>query len=96
MVYKRMGIQTKTAVQQQMKMKLFFFHIVILLTSHYVAKVSLQVIVEVPGYGVLNGTIETSSFTDRQFYAFRSVYYAEKPTPENRFLVNSILFVGRL
>jgi hypothetical protein len=91
-----MGIQTKAAVQQQMKMKLFFFHIVILLTSHYVAKVSLQVIVEVPGYGVLNGTVGTSSFTDRQFYAFRSVYYAEKPTPENRFLVNSILFVGRL
>jgi hypothetical protein len=92
-----MKIQTKTAVQQQMKMKLFFYHIVgILLISHYVAEVSLQVIVEVPGYGVLNGTIETSSFTDRQFYAFRSVYYAEKPTPENRFLVNSILFVGRL
>jgi hypothetical protein len=88
-----MKIQTKTAVQQQMKMKLFFYHIVgILLISHYVAEVSLQVIVEVPGYGVLNGTVGTSSFTDRQFYAFRSVYYAEKPTPENRFLVRKILY----
>ncbi|EFX83387.1 hypothetical protein DAPPUDRAFT_240264 [Daphnia pulex] len=54
--------------------------------SHYVAEVSLQIILEVPGYGVLNGTNETSTYTERTFYAFRSVYYAEKPTPENRFL----------
>jgi len=67
-------------------MKLHFFRIATLLASLYVADVSLQVILEVPGYGVLNGTIETSSFTDRTFYAFRSVHYAEKPTPENRFL----------
>jgi hypothetical protein len=83
-----MKIQTETSVTAR-KMKLFFFPIVILLASRYVAEVSLQVILEVPGYGVLNGTIETSSFTDRTFYAFRSVYYAEKPTPENRFLVRT-------
>lgn len=59
-----------------------------LIASSYLATVSSEeVILEVPGYGVLNGTTETSSFTDRLFYAFRSVYYAEEPTPENRFLV---------
>jgi hypothetical protein len=73
-------------------MKSFFVPIVILLVSHYVAEVSLQVILEVPGYGVLNGTEETSTYTDRPFFAFRSVYYAEKPTPENRFLVSTLLF----
>ena len=71
-------------------MKAFFLPIVILLVAHYVAEVSLQVILEVPGYGVLNGTMETSTYTDRPFYAFRSVYYAEKPTPENRFLVRTL------
>ncbi|XP_046631305.1 cholinesterase 1-like isoform X3 [Daphnia pulicaria] len=64
----------------------FFISIAIVLFSHYVAEVSPQVILEVPGYGVINGTIETSTYTERTFYAFRSVYYAEKPTPENRFL----------
>lgn len=69
------------------KMKLFFIPLVILFAGHYVAEVSMQIILEVPGYGVLNGTNETSSFTERTFYAFRSVHYAEKPTPETRFLV---------
>ncbi|KAK4035777.1 hypothetical protein OUZ56_027860 [Daphnia magna] len=67
-------------------MKLFFIPLVILFAGHYVAEVSMQIILEVPGYGVLNGTNETSSFTERTFYAFRSVHYAEKPTPETRFL----------
>nr|CAH0102948.1 unnamed protein product [Daphnia galeata] len=63
----------------------------VFLASHYLVKVSPQIILEVPGYGVLNGTTESSSDTERPFYAFRSVafrsvYYAEMPTPENRFL----------
>jgi hypothetical protein len=68
----------------------FFISIAIVLFSHYVAEVSPQFILEVPGYGVINGTIETSTYTERTFYAFRSVYYAEKPTPENRFLVSTL------
>lgn len=49
---------------------------------------SSQNILEVPGYAVLNGTTETSTYTERLFYAFRGVFYAEQPTPENRFLVS--------
>ena len=71
-------------------MKSLFVSIVVILFSHYVAEVSPQVILEVPGYGVINGTMETSTYTERGFYAFRSVYYAEQPTPENRFLVSDI------
>jgi hypothetical protein len=67
----------------------FLIPIAILLASHYVAQVSPQVILEVPGYGVINGTIETSTYTERTFYAFRSVFYAEEPTPETRFLVST-------
>ncbi len=55
--------------------------------SLFFIEVSAQIILEVPGYGVLNGTTEKSTYTDRVFYAFRSVYYADKPTPQNRFLV---------
>ena len=72
-------------------MKPYVLAFVILLASCRVAKVSSQVILEVPGYAVLNGTTETSSYTERLFYAFRSVYYADKPTPQNRFLVKLIL-----
>ena len=46
-----------------------------------------QIILEVPGYAVLNGTEEASTYTERVFYAFRSVFYADQPTSENRFLV---------
>ncbi|KAI9552097.1 hypothetical protein GHT06_022434 [Daphnia sinensis] len=67
-------------------MKSLLLPIVFLLAGHYVAEVSAQVILEVPGYGVLNGTTENSTYTERPFYAFRGVFYAEKPTPENRFL----------
>lgn len=49
--------------------------------------VSSGIILPVPGYGTLNGTEETAIYTSRLFYAFRSVYYAEKPSPEVRFLV---------
>jgi hypothetical protein len=42
----------------------------------------------VPGYGVLNGTEEASVYNNRTFYGFRSVFYAEMPTPETRFLVS--------
>ncbi len=68
-------------------MKHFTGSIVVLLASFYLAEVSAQIILEVPGYGVLNGTTETSSFTERVFYSFKSVFYAEMPTPETRFLV---------
>jgi hypothetical protein len=75
------------------KMKLYSATILVLLAtgSFYSVEVSTQIILEVPGYGVLNGTTGTSSYTDRLFYTFRSVYYAEKPTPETRFLVINIL-----
>lgn len=69
-------------------MKSLLLPIVFLLAGYYVAEVSSQVILEVPGYGVLNGTIENSTYTERSFYAFRSVFYAEMPTPANRFLVS--------
>lgn len=49
-----------------------------------------QVILEVPGYAVLNGTEELSTYTERPFFAFRSVFYADKPTSENRFLVRRL------
>ncbi|XP_045023594.1 LOW QUALITY PROTEIN: acetylcholinesterase [Daphnia magna] len=67
-------------------MKSLLLPIIFLLAGYYVAEVSSQVILEVPGYGVLNGTIENSTYTERSFYAFRSVFYAEMPTPANRFL----------
>lgn len=67
-------------------MKSSFVTFAALLATSYLVSTE-AVILEVPGYGVLNGTIENSSFTERLFYAFRSVFYAEKPTPENRFLV---------
>lgn len=68
-------------------MKLILYTFLSVLAISNLAEVSTQVILEVPGYAVLNGTTETSSFTDRLFYAFRGVFYAEKPTPETRFLV---------
>ena len=86
----------ETTTVTKRKMKAFFVPIVILLVTQFVAKVSLQVILEVPGYGVLNGTIETSTYTERPFYAFRGVYYAEKPTPENRFLVRTFPAILKL
>lgn len=52
-----------------------------------------EIILEVPGYAVLNGTEELSTYTERPFYAFRSVFYAEKPTSENRFLVSYLTFM---
>lgn len=70
-------------------MRSIFFTYLALITISDLAKVSSQVILEVPGYAVLNSTTETSSFTERLFYAFRGVFYAEKPTPETRFLVSS-------
>ena len=72
-----------------MKSFTFTFSFSVLLANLFLAQqVTGQIILEVPGYGVLNGTTETSSFTERIFYSFKSVYYAEKPTPEGRFLVS--------
>ncbi|XP_032791458.2 cholinesterase 1 [Daphnia magna] len=67
-------------------MKSLLLPIVFLFAGQYLAQVSTQIILDVPGYGVLNGTNENSTYTERPFYAFRSVFYAEKPTPLNRFL----------
>ena len=55
---------------------------------------SVDVIVTVPGYAVLNGTVEESIPSSRTFYGFRGVSYAEKPTPETRFLVSSFNFIA--
>lgn len=68
-------------------MKSIFLTFLAVLAISNLAEVSTQIILEVPGYAVLNGTTETSSFTERLFYAFRGVFYAEKPTAETRFLV---------
>lgn len=54
----------------------------------FTAQVTGEVIWQVPGYGTLNGTMENSTYSDRTFYAFRSVFYADMPTPELRFLVS--------
>jgi hypothetical protein len=62
------------------------------LASFYLAEVSPQIILEVPSYGVLNGTTDFSYDAGRLFYAFRSVFYAEKPAPQGRFLVSIIHF----
>ena len=43
--------------------------------------------VQVPGYGTIVGTEEQSEVGNRPFFAFRSVFYAEQPTADNRFLV---------
>jgi len=46
------------------------------------------ILIEVPGYATrLEGTTEASADTGRPFYAFRSVFYAEQPTNQTRFLV---------
>lgn len=43
-------------------------------------------ILTVPGYGTLLGRMGNSTYTERPFYGFRSVFYADPPTPETRFL----------
>lgn len=46
------------------------------------------ILIEVPGYATqLEGTTEASADTERPFYAFKSVFYAEQPTNQTRFLV---------
>jgi len=51
------------------------------------------VLIEVPGYATrLEGTTEVSATTERPFYAFRGVHYAEQPTNLTRFLVCSNSF----
>ena len=72
-------------------MKSYSALFLVIFASLYLVEVTTQIILEIPGYGVLNGTTETSSYTDRLFYAFRSVYYAEMPTPKTRFLVNILI-----
>lgn len=48
-------------------------------------------ILKVPGYAdKLQGTIERSLYTKREYFAFRSVYYAEKPNSLTRFLVHHL------
>lgn len=46
-------------------------------------------ILKVPGYAdKLRGTRERSLYTKREYFAFRSFYYAEKPNSLTRFLVH--------
>lgn len=61
-----------------MKSLLLPIIVIFLLAGHYLAEVSSQVILEVPGYGVLNGTNENSTYTERPFYAFRDVFLRRK------------------
>lgn len=52
------------------------------------ASSSSSVVINVPGYASkLQGTTGNSLYTNRNFYAFRSVFYGEKPTNLTRFLV---------
>lgn len=74
-------------------MKSWLVFIVVYFASFNLGEVHAQVILEVPGYAILNGTTATSTYSDRLFYAFRSVYYAEKPTPETRFLVPTFYLI---
>lgn len=69
-------------------MKQIFLPFLALLAIGNLVEVKSQIILEVPGYGVLNGTTEQSSYTERLFYSFRGVFYAEKPSAETRFLVS--------
>ncbi len=49
---------------------------------------NLSIFLNVPGYASqLQGKEEKSYYTSRKYYAFRSVFYGEKPTNLNRFLV---------
>ena len=50
-------------------------------TLHTESSIQSPVILNVPGYASkLLGTTRKSLYTNKNFYAFRSVYYAEKPT----------------
>ena len=48
-----------------------------------------SILLEVPGYTTIEGSTDTSYHTKRQYFKFRGLYYAEKPTNQNRFLVSS-------
>lgn len=43
--------------------------------------------VDVPGYAKVTGNIGESVKTQRPYYAFRGLHYAEAPLAEERFLV---------
>lgn len=64
-----------------------FVAVMLLISMSFHQSFGDDVIVEVAGFGVFNGTEETSTYTERPFLAFRSIFYAEKPTPDIRFLV---------
>lgn len=72
-------------VNANMKLTVLLSHVILLWT--FTAQVTGEFLWTVPNYGTLNGTIESSTYTNRPFHAFRSVFYAEMPTPEIRFLV---------
>lgn len=78
-------------------MRHLFFATIALIATFVVVDVSSQTlpprdykIWTVPGYGTLNGTQAESVPSNRTFYSFRSVFYAEKPTNLTRFLVNHV------
>ena len=75
--------------------RLYSIIVTLLLPALLAGVYSVDVIVTVPGYAVLNGTEERSvGPNNRTFYGFRGVFYAEKPTPETRFLVSSFNFIA--
>lgn len=90
--YNRRDICVSLRSRISTKMKSFLLLITVFIVVSC-CNVSLAIILEVPGYGTLNGTEGTSIYTNRPFHEFRSVYYAEEPTPEVRFLVNCYLFI---
>jgi len=46
-----------------------------------------NITLDVPGYAKVVGRVGESVYTQRPYYAFRGVHYAEAPLAEDRFLV---------
>ena len=60
-------------------------YVVVLLATLLVAVDAI--LLEVPGYATIEGSTDNSFHTNRQYFKFRGLNYAEKPTSLNRFLV---------
>lgn len=78
-------MQLSSLILALVKMKLLFFLVGVF--GFFAAVSSIELVV--PGYGTLLGTEGESANLKRTFHAFRSVYYAEPPTEEHRFLVKN-------
>ena len=51
------------------------------------------ILLEVPGYATVVGDTRTSYHTNRLYYRFRGLYYAQAPRSEERFLVTTLLSI---